>query len=94
MGEEPPLACLKVYMSGVLWGLKGDAPDQFGCHEDAHLLEGGDGTRGAPRSKTPVYRLAELKNVRPYREIQPQTHPAEWGSTERGSRVRKAQHAD
>ena len=23
---EPPLACLKVYMSGVLWGLKGEAP--------------------------------------------------------------------
>ena len=76
MGEGPPLACLKVYMSGVLWGLKGDAPDQFGCHEDAHLLEGGDDTRGAPCSKTPVYRLAELKNVRPYRETQPQMHPA------------------
>ena len=47
---EPPLACLKVYMSGVLWGLKGDAPDQFGRHEEAHLLEGGDDTRGAPYS--------------------------------------------
>ena len=67
MGEGPPLACLKVYMSGGLWGFKGDAPDQFGCHEDAHLLEGGDGTRGSPRSKTPAYRLSELKNVRPYR---------------------------
>lgn len=66
-----------LHVWGVVFLLKGDAPpDQFGCHEDAHLLEGGDDTRGAPRSKTPVYRLAELKNVRPYRETQPQTHPA------------------
>ena len=65
-----------LHVWGVVFLLKGDAPEQFGCHEDAHLLEGCDGTRGTPRSKTPVYRLAEFKNVRPYRETQPQTHPA------------------
>ena len=63
-------------MSGFLGGVKDDAPDQFGCHGDAHLLEGSDGTRGFHAQKTPAYCLLELKNVRPYKETQPQTHLA------------------
>ena len=59
--EGGAAACVFEGLHVGAWSLKGDAPDQFGCHEDAHLLEGGDDTRGAPRSKTPVYRLASSK---------------------------------